>query len=78
MFVAKSQTPSPFIVTGQPIKGKGTVKGWYQLKGRRKQSWRVVNTWTRKIASAEFYNLDHALLHMEMLAVAKLPLTSNR
>jgi len=38
----------------------------------------VVNTWTRKIASAEFYNLDEALLHLELLAVAKLPLTSDR
>jgi len=78
MFVTKSQTPSPYILTGQPLKGKGVTIGWHQLKGRRKQSWRVVNTWTRKIASAEFYNLDEALLHLELLAVAKLPLTSDR
>jgi hypothetical protein len=78
MFVTKSLTPSPFILTGQPVKGTARTKGWYQFKGRRKQSWRVVNTWTRKIASAEFYNLDEALIHLELLAVAKLPLTSDR
>ena len=77
MFVTKSQTPSPFILTGQPNKGKGRTKGWFQMPGRKK-SWRVVNTWTRKIASPEFYNLDEALMHLEMLAVAKLPLTFDR
>jgi hypothetical protein len=68
MFVAKHKT-APFAVTGQPNRGEGYTQGWHQLKGRKKESYRVVNLWTRKVASAEFNTVNEALIHMELLAI---------
>ena len=70
MFVAKHKT-APLAVTGQPNRGVGYTKGWHQLKGRRKASYRVINLWTRKVASAEFNTVNEALIHMELLAIVK-------
>jgi hypothetical protein len=61
---------TPYAVTGQR-KGK-PVKGEYQLRKETRESWRVINKYTNKLASAEFYTLDEALFHMDLLTAQLL------
>ena len=58
-----------YMVTGQPERGEYT-KGHFEFRDGRRNTWRVVNVVTRKLASAEFSTLDEALFHMDSLAFA--------
>jgi hypothetical protein len=48
-----------YVVTGQD--------GFYKLPKETRESWRVINTETRKLASAEFYILEEAITHADSL-----------